>query len=118
MNLGNLVWWCWQWWRWEIDEEDETGTTWLERFGTYYGTWDIDKGGFGEYKFDDDGNIIFDTNNNGIYDDNWRSDGIDNDEDGTIDENDEADFVMNYGGLPKLKYDANDDGIDDFQTLM
>ena len=98
----------------EIDEEDETGTTWLERFGTYYGTWDIAKGGFGEYKFDDDGNIIFDTNNNGEYNDNWRSDGIDNDEDGTVDENDEADFIMNYGGLPKIRHDANDDGINDF----
>jgi len=98
----------------QIDEEDETGTTWLETFGTFYGNWSLDKGGFGEYKFDDDGNIIFDTNNNGLYDDNWRSDGIDNDEDGVIDENDEADFIMNYGGLPKLRYDANDDGIDDY----
>ena len=42
----------------QIDEEDETGTTWLERFGTFYGNWSLDKGGFGEYKFDDDGNII------------------------------------------------------------
>ena len=66
------------------------------------------------YPIVDDGNIIFDTNNNGLYDDNWRSDGIDNDEDGVIDENDEADFIMNYGGLPKLRYDANDDGIDDY----
>ena len=98
----------------QIDEEDETGTTWLERFGTYYGTWDIDKGGFGEYKFDDKGDMIFDTNRNGIYNDDWRSDGIDNDEDGMVDENDEADFIMNYGSLPKLMYDANDDGIDDY----
>jgi len=98
----------------QIDEEDETGTTWLERFGTYYGTWDIDKGGFGEYKFDDKGDMIFDTNKNGLYNDDWRSDGIDNDEDGMVDENDEADFIMNYGSLPKLMYDANDDGIDDY----
>ena len=49
-----------------------------------------------------------------MYNDDWRSDGIDNDEDGIKDENDEADFIMNYGGLPKLRYDANDDGIDDF----
>ena len=31
-------------------------------FGNNYGTWNIDKGGFGEYKFDKNGNIIFDTN--------------------------------------------------------
>ena len=98
----------------EIDEYDEIGSEWLDRFGNYYGHWDTNKGGFGEYKFDDDGNIIFDTNSNGIYNDNWGSDEIDNDDDGMIDENDESDFVINYGGLPKLMEDANDDGIKDF----
>ncbi len=86
----------------------------MDRFGNNYGTWNIDKGGFGEYKFDKNGNIIFDTNRNDIYNDNWGSDGIDNDNDGEIDEVDESDFVINYGRLPKIIKDANDDGIDDY----
>ena len=96
-----------------IDEYDEIGDVWRDRFGNYYGNWSIDKGGFGEYKFDKNGDIIFDTNRNNIYNDTWGSDGIDNDNDGTIDEVDESDFVINYGGLPKIVKDANDDGIDD-----
>ena len=97
-----------------IDEYDEIGDVWRDRFGNYYGNWSIDKGGFGEYKFDKNGDIIFDTNGNNIYNDTWGSDGIDNDNDGTIDEVDESDFVINYGGLPKIVKDANDDGIDDY----
>ena len=115
-----------------IDEYDEIGDTWLTRFGSYYGEWNIDKGGFGEYTFDEDGNIIFDTNANGIYNDQWGSDGLDNDNDWNIelhddngngvpdvsetnvDEPDEADFVINYGQLPKMMKDANDDGINDY----
>ena len=98
----------------EIDEDDEVGTVWLERFGSYYGSWDIDQGGFGDYKFDEDGNILFDTNRNGIFNDNLGFDGKDNDEDGQIDESDEKDFVMNYGDLPQILNDANNDGIDDY----
>ncbi len=98
----------------QIDEADEIGTRWQDRFGKYLGNWGMPDGGFGEYTFDENGDIIFDTNNNGIFNDNWGSDGIDNDADGTIDEIDESDFVINYGGLPKFISDANNDGIDDY----
>ena len=98
----------------EIDEYDEIGDKWLERFGSNFANWDQPDGGFGEYTFDNDGNIIFDTNGNDIYNDSWGNDGIDNDGDGTVDEVDESDFVINYGGLPKMVKDANNDGIDDF----
>ena len=115
----------------EIDESDETGIEWIRRFDSYFGEWYLDKGGFGEYTFDDNGDLIFDTNGNGIYDDDWGSDGIDNDNDWVleehdsngngipdigetnVDEKDESDFVINYGGLPKIINDANNDGIDD-----
>jgi len=98
----------------EIDEYDEIGDQWLDRFGSNYSNWDQPNGGLGEYMFDADGNIIFDTNNNNIYNDSWGSDGIDNDGDGNTDEIDESDFVINYGGLPKMVKDANNDGIDDY----
>lgn len=98
----------------EIDEVDEIGDAWLDRFGSNLHTWDAPRGGFGEYSFDEKGNIIFDTNGNDIYNDTWGNDGIDNDEDGNVDEVDESDFVINYGGLPKIVKDANDDGIDDY----
>ena len=98
----------------DIDEYDEIGDQWLDRFGSNFSSWNQPKGGFGEYSFDSDGNIIFDTNGNDVYNDSWGSDGIDNDEDGNIDEVDESDFVINYGGLPKIIKDANDDGIDDY----
>ena len=116
----------------EVDEYDELGREWLNRFNSYYAEWYSNKGGFGEYTFDENGDIIFDTNKNGIYNDNWGSDGIDNDNDWiaenhdsngngvpdigepNVDEKDEADFVINYGGLPKLLKDANDDGINDY----
>ena len=98
----------------EIDEYDEIGRSWIERFGSYYSTWDSPDGGFGEYMFDEDGNIIFDTNGNDTFNDNWGSDGNDNDGDGSIDESDEGDFVINYGGLPKIIKDANDDNINDY----
>lgn len=98
----------------EIDETDEIGTAWLNRFESNYAHWNLNQGGFGDYKFDEDGNLIFDTNENGIYDDNWGSDGIDNDDDGVTDEVDESDFQINYGGLPRMMSDANNDGIDDY----
>ena len=79
----------------EIDEPDEIGSAWLDRFGNYYGTWDIPHGGFGNYKFDESGNIIFDTNHNGEY-------------------NDPNDFKINFGNLSQIIKDANNDGINDF----
>ena len=97
-----------------IDEVDEIGSQWLARFGNTYAHWDVPNGGFGDYAFDEDGNIIFDTNRNDIYNDNWGNDNIDNDNDGTIDEVDESDFIINYGDLPKMIKDADDDGLDDF----
>jgi outer membrane receptor protein involved in Fe transport len=98
----------------DIDEYDEIGDKWLDRFGSYYGTYDNPGGGFGEYTFDEDGNIIFDTNGNDKYNDNWGTDNVDNDGDGLTDEIDESDFVINYGGLPKIVKDANDDGLNDY----
>ena len=81
-----------------IDESDERGSSWLDRFGNTitgipYTTvfsnpdsvWTImdstHKFGFGDYKYDSEGNIVFDTNNNEIYNDSWGSDGKDNDND-------------------------------------
>ena len=81
-----------------IDESDERGSSWLDRFGNTiegipYTTvfsnpdsvWTIldstHKFGFGDYKYDSEGNIVFDTNNNEIYNDSWGSDGKDNDDD-------------------------------------
>ena len=84
-----------------IDESDELGSAWLDRFGSnidpkylnpvvtnYYtpdSSWTIidnlHKFGFGDYRYDSNGNLVFDTNNNGIYDDNWGSNGLDDDND-------------------------------------
>ena len=44
----------------DIDEYDEIGDQWLDRFGSNFSSWNQPKGGFGEYSFDSDGNIIFD----------------------------------------------------------
>ncbi|MBT3216583.1 MAG: TonB-dependent receptor [Candidatus Marinimicrobia bacterium] len=67
----------------EIDEADEIGSSWLDRFGSYYQGTDASthKFGFGDYKYDSEGNLIFDTNDNGQFGDNWGSDGLDNDDD-------------------------------------
>ena len=65
----------------EIDESDEQGSEWLGRFGDFTNNWTVDGGGFGEYEYDEDGNILFDSNKNGVYGDNWGADGIDNDGD-------------------------------------
>ena len=81
-----------------IDEADEIGSAWLDRFGSIYdGTpnatvfespdsiWTVldstHKYGFGNYKYDSNGNIVFDTNQNGIYDDDWANNGLDDDGD-------------------------------------
>jgi len=81
-----------------VDESDERGSAWLDRFGnnvsgipypTVFSSpdsvWTIldstHKFGFGDYKYDSDGNIVFDTNQNGIFADDWGSDGKDNDGD-------------------------------------
>ena len=84
-----------------IDEVDELGSAWLDRFGvvsdlenlssvtTNYSTpdsnWSIvddrHKFGFGDYTYDSNGKIVFDTNNNGVFDDNWGSNGLDDDND-------------------------------------
>lgn len=210
-----------------VDESDEIGSSWLDRFGNSItgdpyltifsnpdSVWSImdstHKFGFGDYKYDSNGNIVFDTNNNGIYNDDfahngldddgdwgpyrdnlgnafdhayesyvdlngnsqydadvgepwsdflntyldWGLDGLpntgdygegngewdretftdenengewdifsDNDPDGNgkaspgeagVDEFGEGDFAVNYGGLPNIYKDANDDGINDF----
>ncbi len=85
-----------------IDEKDETGSRWLSRFGSYNsGIYDDDTGewsgfGFGDYQYDDSGNILFDTNSDGIY--------------GGPD-----DFSLAYpSNFPRYEADANDDGIDDY----
>jgi outer membrane receptor protein involved in Fe transport len=70
-------------------------------------------GGFGDYDYDENGNLIFDTNNNDIFDDNWGSDGLDNDGDGIIDNVGEGDFKINYGNFPNMEKDSNNDGIND-----
>ena len=65
----------------EIDENDELGSKWLGRFGDYYQNWTAQDGGFGDYEYDENGNILFDSNRNGIYGDDWANDGLDNDND-------------------------------------
>lgn len=213
-----------------IDESDELGSAWLSRFESYasgvsnttiYSTpdssWSIldlaHKLGFGDYQYNDDGQIVFDTNNNGIFNDDWGNNGLDddgdwglykddlgnafdtptelftdlndnnqydsdvgeiwsdflktfldfgldglpntgdfgegngvwdretfedlnnnnewdtfvnNDLDGNgfpsvgevgVDEDDEKDFVMNYGDLSRVYKDANDDGVDDYPVF-
>ena len=84
-----------------IDENDELGSAWLERFGSktdisnlepltsnFYtpdSSWSavdpLHKFGFGDYRYDSNGNIVFDTNNNGIFDDDWGDNGLDDDND-------------------------------------
>lgn len=87
-----------------IDEDDEINANqWLARFESDHG-YDISDSldpsiygfGFGDYKYDSQGNIVFDTNEDGIY-------------------GGKEDFKMNYGdALTRWNKDANDDGIDDF----
>ncbi len=86
----------------QIDEKDEIGSKWLSRFGSYYsGTPNSDStiwsgSGFGDYKYDDQGNLLFDTNNDGVY--------------GGTD-----DFHLVYpSNFPRYELDANDDGINDY----
>ena len=98
----------------EIDEADEVGDVWLDRIESKYGTWNLPNGGFGDYEFDEEGNLIFDSNRNGTFNDDWGRDGIDNDGDNDIDELGEGDFVVNYGDLPRIVKDSNNDGIDDY----
>ena len=98
----------------EIDEADEVGDVWLDRIESKYGTWNLPNGGFGDYEFDEEGNLTFDSNRNGTFNDDWGRDGIDNDGDNDIDELGEGDFVVNYGDLPRIVKDSNNDGIDDY----
>ncbi len=65
----------------EIDESDEQGSEWLGRFGDFTQNWTVDGGGFGDYEYDKDGNIVFDSNKNDVYGDDWGSDSLDNDND-------------------------------------
>ena len=60
-----------------IDEGDEKGSDWLNRFGSFTSGTRGQKQGLGDYKYDAEGNIIFDTNNNGLYYDQLGSDGLD-----------------------------------------
>jgi outer membrane receptor protein involved in Fe transport len=85
-----------------IDEKDEIGSRWINRFGSYNsGTPNDDSTnwsgyGFGDYEYDDEGNLTFDTNGDGIY--------------GGPD-----DFEMAFSpNFPRYAADANDDGIDDY----
>jgi len=84
-----------------VDESDELGSAWLDRFGsttdlvnlepttTNYSspdsTWSVldstHKFGFGNYRYDSEGNIVFDTNGNGVYNDDWGANGMDDDDD-------------------------------------
>ena len=89
-----------------IDEKDEVGSRWLSRFGSYNsGVYDENTGewsgyGFGDYKYDESGNILFDTNSDGIY--------------GGPD-----DFNLAYpSNFPRFESDANDDGIDDYPDFL
>ena len=84
---------------WGLDGVDGTGD-----FGEGNGIWD------GETFTDLNGNETWDQfMNNDIDGDGKPSRG----ETG-VDELDEKDFVMNYGGLPHIYNDANDDGIKDY----
>ena len=83
-----------------IDEDDETvANFWLNRFGSY-SKGDTTKAdrygfGFGEYRYDKDGNLLFDTDRDGKY--------------GGPD-----DFRIERGDLPRWTRDANGDGYEDF----
>jgi hypothetical protein len=122
-----------------IDESDERGSSWLDRFGNTisgipYTTvfsnpdsvWTIldstHKFGFGDYKYDSEGNIVFDTNKNGVYDDDWGTNGKDDDGDWGpyIDANDkpwdvgEEDFDdLDGNGFHSSEYyyDTNGNGV-------
>ena len=74
----------------EIDELDEIGMSWTDRIGST-----IPEVGLGEFKYTRDGRLVFDSNDDGIYDG-------------------DGDFKVNYGGLPTVIKDANEDGIDDY----
>ncbi|MEE9161777.1 MAG: carboxypeptidase regulatory-like domain-containing protein [Candidatus Neomarinimicrobiota bacterium] len=76
----------------ETDEADERGDKWLNRFGSY------SDNGFGDYMYDQDGNLLFDTNRDGIY-------------------GGEGDIDLDFGNLPRWIKDSNDDGIPDFPTF-
>ncbi len=85
-----------------VDEKDEIGSRWLGRFGSIKsGIFDEDTGewsgfGFGDYTYDNEGNILFDTNKDGVY-------------------GGEGDFNLEYpSNLPRFESDANDDGINDY----
>jgi hypothetical protein len=63
-----------------------------------------------------------DVNENGLYDDfigglisnDLNGDGLPSPGEAGVDEPDEGDFHLNYGNLPNILMDANDDGVDDF----
>ena len=83
-----------------IDEDDESvANYWLNRFGSY-ASGDTTKAdrfgfGFGDYEYDDEGNLLFDTNRNGVF-------------------GDPEDFKLTRGELSRWIKDANGDGLDDF----
>ena len=65
-----------------------------------------------------DGESFTDLNGNGTWDqfelNDFDGDGKPSIGEIGVDEDDEKDFKVNYGGLPNIYKDANDDGIDDF----
>ena len=80
----------------KIDELDEVNAnSWLNRFDNYSKGSNGQGTGFGAYKYDDEGNLLFDTNQNGVF-------------------GDDEDFVLNKGELSQWIKDSNGDGLDDF----
>tara|TARA_A100001037_G_scaffold306771_1_gene355293 strand:- start:444 stop:4610 length:4167 start_codon:yes stop_codon:yes gene_type:complete len=130
-----------------VDESDEIGSAWLDRFGSSItgdpyltvfsspdSVWSVmdssHKSGFGDYKYDSEGNIVFDTNQNGIYDDDWGSNGLDDDGDWglyidannkpwDVPEEDFEDFDGNGFPSSEIFFDTNENGIwDDAEPFI
>lgn len=85
-----------------IDEKDEIGSRWISRFGSYNsGTPNSDSTnwsgfGFGDYKYNKQGDVVFDTNNDGIF-------------------GGEEDFQLAFSpDFSRFEKDANNDGINDY----
>ena len=108
-----------------VDEADEIGSAWLDRFGSTFegdlnytvgvGVDSTHKFGFGDYEYDDDGNIIFDTNGNGEFNDSWGSDGLDNDGDWDLYVDTDG---MTYGVEEETFSDLNENGTLDGKELF
>ena len=75
-------------------------------------------GDYGEGNGVWDGESFTDVNGNGIWEqfifNDLDGDGLPSPNEVGVDERDEQDFSVNYGGLPNKYKDANDDGINDY----